>query len=148
MNADKALIKRFLANPSTPLAVDSNELAKALKCRILAADAGEGTVRLDFEPGAMFLQGNKAVQGGAVSAMLDFAMAFAALAALPDDQGGATTSMTVSFLRPVLEGRYVAAAGLDRVGRSLVFASAELRDAGTDKLAATATCVMAVVTAT
>lgn len=143
-NPDKALLKKFLDDPSVALDVDSNLLAKALKCRLLAANK-DGNVRLGFEPGEMFLQGNNAVQGGAIAAMLDFAMAFAALAALPEDQGGATTSMTVSYLRPVKAGRYEAVAGLDRKGRTIVFASAELRDVGTGDLVATATSVMAVV---
>ena len=142
-NPDTTLLKKFMANPSTPLKIDSNPLAEALDARFLAADE-KGTVRLDFEPGDAFLQGNNAVQGGAVAAMLDFAMAFAALAALPDDQGGATTSMTVNYLKAVKPGRYEASAGLDRKGRTLIFASAELRAENGD-LVATGTSVLAVV---
>lgn len=145
MNTDKALLQRFLAEPSKPLAVDSNALTKALKCRILEADAAKGVVRLDFEPDEFFLQGNNVVQGGAVAAMLDFAMAFAALAVLPDDQGGTTTSMTVSYLRAVKPGRYEATGSLDKRGRTVIFARAELRPAGGGDLVATATSVMAVV---
>jgi uncharacterized protein (TIGR00369 family) len=142
-NPDTALLKRFLADPSSPVAVDSNPLAKALNCRFLAADE-KGSVRLGFEPGEAFLQGNNAVQGGAVAAMLDFAMAYAALAALPEDQGGATTSMTVNYLKAVKPGRYEATAGLDRKGRTLIFASAELRAENGD-LVATGTSVLAVI---
>ena len=143
-NPDKALLRKFMDDPSAPVAVESNPLAKALRGRLLAVNPVTGAVTLDFEPDATFLQGNNAVQGGAVAAMLDFAMAFAALAALPEAQGGATTSMTVNYLKAVKAGRYEAVGRLDRKGRTLVFARAELRAESGD-LVATATSVLAVV---
>jgi len=144
MNPDKTLLLKFMEDPSAPMTVDSNPLAKALRCRLLAADPS-GSVRLDFEPDGTFLQGNNAVQGGAVSAMLDFAMAFAGLAALPGDQGGATVSMTVNYLKPVTAGRYQAVGALERKGRTLLFASSELRSVEGDALVANATSVLAVL---
>ncbi len=144
-NPDKALLLRFLDNPGAPAVVDSNPLAVALRCRLLEADPMKGFVRLDFEPDETFLQGNGAVQGGAVAAMLDFAMAFAALAALPGEQGGATTSMTVNYLKAVRAGRYEAIGRIERKGRSVVFARGELRPEGGLELAATASSVLAVI---
>ena len=143
-NPDKALLLKFMEDPSAPMDVDSNPLAKALRCRLLAADP-TGHVRLDFEPDETFIQGNNAVQGGAVAAMLDFAMAFAGLAALPAEQGGATVSMTVNYLKPVQAGRYEAVGALERKGRIVLFASSELRSAEDDVLVANATSVLAVV---
>ncbi|HKJ73436.1 MAG TPA: PaaI family thioesterase [Alphaproteobacteria bacterium] len=143
-NPDKALLLRFLDNPGAPTVVDSNPLAAALRCRLLEVDP-KGFVRLDFEPDETFLQGNGAVQGGAVAAMLDFAMAFAALAALPGEQGGATTSMTVNYLKAVRAGRYEAIGRIERKGRSVVFARGELRPVGSLELAATASSVLAVI---
>ncbi len=134
MNPDKALLFKFMADQSVPVAVDSNPLAGALRCRLLAADAATGEVRLDFEPDATFLQGNNAVQGGAVAAMLDFAMAFSALAVLPEEQGGATTSMTVNYLKAVKAGRYEAIGILERKGRTMVFVRGELRTPETGAL--------------
>jgi uncharacterized protein (TIGR00369 family) len=143
-NPDKALLLKFMEDPSTPTAVDSNPLAKALRCRLLAA-APSGQVRLDFEPDETFIQGNNVVQGGAVAAMLDFAMAFAGLAALPGEQGGATVSMTANYLKPVPAGRYEAVGVLERKGRTMLFASSELRAVDGDVLVANATSVLAVV---
>lgn len=145
MNADKSLLKRFLANPGTPMDVDSNPLTKALRCRILSADPENGVVHVAFEPGDEFLQGNNVIQGGIVATMLDFAMAFAAMAVLPEGQGGTTTSMTVSYLRPVKPGRLEAVGTLDKKGRSVLFARAELRPEGGGDLLATATSVLSVV---
>lgn len=145
MNADKSLLKRFLAHPNDPMDVDSNALTKALRCRLLSADPATGKVRVAFEPGEQFLQGNNVIQGGIVATMLDFAMAFAAMSALPEGQGGTTTSMTVSYLRPVKPGRYEAVATLDKKGRSVLFARAELWPEGGGDLVATATSVMSVI---
>ena len=143
-NPDKELLLKFMEDPSAPVDVDSNPLAKALRCRFLEADPS-GQVRLEFEPDETFIQGGNAVQGGAVAAMLDFAMAYAGLAALPAEQSAATVSMTVNYLKPVQAGRYEAVGALERKGRTLLFASSELRALDGDVLVANATSVLAVL---
>jgi acyl-coenzyme A thioesterase PaaI-like protein len=94
VNPDQALLKRFLADPATPLAIDSNPLGGALRAKLL--ERKDGIVQIAFEPGREFLQGNGVVQGGIVTTMLDMTAAFAVLATLSDDRTAATASLTVS----------------------------------------------------
>ena len=82
---------------------------------------------LQFEPAPLFLQGASVVQGGAVSAMLDFAMAAAIMTTLDDKVHFATASFTVSFLAAVKPGRLLAEGEVDRIGRRNGFARATLR---------------------
>jgi uncharacterized protein (TIGR00369 family) len=146
-NTDRALIRRFLAGDGTPLPIDSNALAADLGGVLEAADAESGTIALAFAPGERYLQGNGALQGGIVATMLDFAIAFAGLARLPDERHGVTASITVNLLKPPLAGHYRAVARLDRVGMTMVFASAQLVRTEDDSLVATATAVLPVVAA-
>lgn len=145
MVPDQALLRRFVAAGGEPLAGDSNPLAIALGCRIVRVDPQDGAVELAYEPDALFVQGTGVLQGGAVSAMLDFAMAYAVLAALPDGGSCATASMTTSYLRPAPQGAYRAIGILERAGRTLAFARAELRRAQDDAVVATATSTLAVL---
>lgn len=145
LNPDQALLHRFLADPSTPVPFDSNRLAAALGGVLLAADPGAGTIRMQFRPGLEFVQGNDVVQGGAISAMLDFAMAFAVVAGLPPEMTAATANLTVSFLAAARAGDYVAEGVVERRGKRLAFARGELRPAGGGPPVASGTSVLAVL---
>jgi uncharacterized protein (TIGR00369 family) len=145
LNPDQALLYRFLADPSTPLPLDGNRFAAALGGVVLAADPAAGTIRLGFRPGADFLQGNDVIQGGAIGAMLDFAMAFAVLAGLPPEATVATANMSVSFLAGVPEGDYIAEAFVERRGKRMAFARAELKPATGGTAVASASSVLAVI---
>jgi len=125
-NPDRERILAFLADPSVPLAFDSSPLLKALGTTIVAA--GDGRIVLNFEPGPLFLQGASIVQGGAVSAMLDFAMAAAIMTKLDAKTGFATAGINVSFLAPARLGFLQADGEVDRIGRRNGFARATLRD--------------------
>ncbi len=142
---DQALLRRFAAGDGAPMAGNSNPLATALGCRILRVDVQAGEVELAYEPGALFVQGTGVLQGGAVSAMLDFAMAYALMAKLPEGSSCATASMSTSFLLPAPQGAYRASGYLERAGRTLAFARAELRRAHDGAVVATATSTLAVV---
>lgn len=124
-NPDRARIRKFLARPDTPLVFDSSPLLAALGTTIL--EAGEGRILLRFEPGPIFLQGASVVQGGAVSAMLDFAMAAAVMTQLDDAVHFATASLNVSFLAAVKPGSLLAEGIVDRLGRRNGFVHASLR---------------------
>jgi len=144
-NPDQALIHRFLAAGGQPLAMDSNPLSRALHCELLRVDATAGIVEVGFEPDPLFIQGTDVVQGGAVSAMLDFAMAFAVLARIPVGGSCATVTMTSSFLRPAPRGRYRAVGEVERCGRTLAFARASLLCGRRDDLIATASSSLAII---
>ena len=91
---------------------------------------GDGRCVLRFDPQPEWTIGHGVVQGGIVTAMLDMAMAMAA-------NGLSTASITVEILRPVV-GPVTATGMVDKRGRRLLFASAELHDAG-DRLVARGT---------
>lgn len=148
VNPDQALLHRFAAEGGQPpLAVDSNPMALALGTRLLKVDLASGQVELAFEPQPLFIQGTQVLQGGAVTAMLDFAMAFATLAALPPGHSCATVNLATSFLRPALPGRYVVVGQVERLGKTLAFTGARmLREEGR-VVVASATSTLAVIRA-
>ena len=115
-NVDQALIHRFLAAGAMPMPMDSNPFARALSCMLLHADIERGAVELEFDPDALFVQGTGVLQGGAVSGMLDFAMAFAVLARVPRGASCATVNMSTNFMRPAPQGRYRAIGEVERCG--------------------------------
>ena len=95
-------------------------------------------------PGREFLQGNGAVQGGIVAVMLDFAAAFATFATLAAGQTAATSSLAISFQMAVRAVPLIATGSIERAGRRLIFARAQLAGAEDGMLLASASAVMSV----
>jgi len=144
INPDKILLDAH--RPGDLLAFEAAEqsFARALGARLAAVDAATGVVRLRFTPGPAFIQGMGVLQGGAVSAMLDFAMGFASLAMVEPEFSITTATLNIAFLRAAPAGDYEAAGFVERKGRSLIFSRGELRTlAGT--LVASGTSSLAVV---
>lgn len=141
-NPDRERLRAFMRDPATPLVFDSSPLLAALGTTLVAG--GEGRIVLDFKPAALFRQGAGVVQGGAVSAMLDFAIAAAVMTKIDAETHFATASLTVSFLAPVREGILRAEAEVDRIGRRNGFAHASLRD-GANNVLATASSVLTLI---
>ena len=144
-NPDQALIHRFVQSVSTAMPIDSNPMARALHATLLRVDRERGEVDIRFEPADLFIQGTGVLQGGAVTAMLDFAMAFATLASLPPQASCATVNLNTSFLRPAPQGRYIATGTVDRCGKAMAFSQARLVRADTGQLVATASSSLAVL---
>ena len=144
-NPDQALIHRFVQSGLVALPIDSNPMAQALGSTLLRVDRERGEVDIRFEPADLFIQGTGVLQGGAVTAMLDFAMAFATLASLPPQASCATVNLSTSFLRPAPQGRYIATGTVDRCGKAMAFTQARLVRADTGQLVATASSSLAVV---
>ena len=144
-NPDQALIHRFLAAPDQPLPIDSNAMAMALGMQLLRVDAASGVVELAFAPDPLFIQGTGVLQGGAVTAMLDFAMAFATLAHVPAGYSCATVNLNTAFLRPAPQGRYIAVGEVERRGKALAFTHARLLRAEDRQAVATATSTLALL---
>lgn len=148
MNPDHQLLLDLVQGKlAIPVRVESNPLALDLAATLLAVDAKQATLQMAFLPGERFVQGNGVVQGGMVSAMLDFATAFAVLMQLPIQASAATAALDVQFLRAVPAGqRLLAQARVRRLGGRLAFASADLLADGPDgALLATATATLAVL---
>jgi uncharacterized protein (TIGR00369 family) len=123
----------------------TDSLAVSLKGEILSMDAEAGAAAVAFEPDEGFLQGGGVIHGGIVSTMLDYGLAMAGFTRIGKGHSFGTVSLTVHFLKPVLPGRHLVRARLDRMGRSLIFASAELSREGHEGPLATGTAVMAVI---
>lgn len=146
-NPDQAVLHRFIeTGPIKGLELAANPLAQALGTRIMRVDARAGEVELTFAPPAFFIQGAGVLQGGAVSAMLDFAMAFAVLAALPAGRTCATVNLNVAFVRAAPQGRYTAIGQIERQGRQWAFTRASLfPDNALDKLVASASSTLSIL---
>lgn len=121
---ERALVRRAIDEKLTELAVTTNPLAISLHMRIL--EARDGWVRIGFNPPEGFTQGNGVVQGGIISAMLDFGMIFAAFSMVPPDATVATVSQTTNYFRVARLGELTVEAELEKVGRTLINARASL----------------------
>ena len=100
-------------------------------------DVAPGTATLGFDIRDDLKQNNGVVHGGAIASLIDTATAFAIISLLPPDEQATTADLTISYLRPLKNGRAHATARVIRAGRRLIVVSAELvDDAG--KLSATA----------
>jgi uncharacterized protein (TIGR00369 family) len=146
INPDKALL--LAHRPGDELAFEHHDqqFAHALGARLTAVDRDHGIVELHFAPEQKFIQGAGVIQGGAVSAMLDFAMGFAGMAMMEDGVYITTANLNVAFLRAAPAGAYLARGIVERRGRTLVFARGELHmRAG--PLVATGTSTLVVVKA-
>ncbi len=142
MREPHRIVKAFQAS-GAPLRL-TDPLSGLLMTDLLELDPESGTALVAFEPDERFKQGGGIIQGGIVTAMLDYAMALAAFSRTLDGQSFATVSMTTHFLRQSLPGRHLARGRLDRMGGRMIFASAEIRRDGEDAVLATGTAVMAI----
>lgn len=125
--------------------IDSNPMAIALSASLMMVEPDAGRVELAFEPAPLFIQGTNVLQGGAIAAMLDFAMAFATLANVPVGQSCATVNLGTVFLRPAPKGLYLASGEVTRRGRTLAFTQATLMRAEDRIVVATATSTLAII---
>ena len=145
-NPDQVALQQFARDPATSVTFSANPLARAMGTRVLKLDADTGLITLQFEPDGVFVQGAGVLQGGAISAMLDFAMAFAVLAVLPAGQSCTTANTNVAFLRAAPRGRYVATGSIMRRGRQLAFTQAQVAPADEpERIVATATSTLAIL---
>lgn len=144
-NPDQELIHRFVDGGLHELPMDSNPMAQALQGCLVSMDRTSGRAEIRFTPQSLFVQGNGVLQGGAVTAMLDFAMAFATLAHLPPTSNCATVHLSAAFVRPAPQGSYLATGQVDRCGRTMAFAQARLVNVETGQLVATASSSLAVM---
>jgi len=116
-------------------ALDSVPFARFLGIELDEIDAGVATLSFEIKP--ELKQNHGVVHGGAIASLIDSATAFAIISLLPTDEHATTVDLTISYLRPLTEGRARAVARVIRSGKRLIVVSAELfDDRGT--LAATA----------
>lgn len=136
MNPDQRALRTLAGDPSlAPLPMLGSPMAEALGTRLVKADPQALTVEVAFDPGLVFTQAAGVLQGGAVAAMLDFVLAYAALQAVPDGQSVASATLNVAFLRAGRPGPLRGLGRVERAGRTLVFTAAELQDAAGQPIA-------------
>ncbi len=126
MNEDQILIRDFQNKRIAHAPIASSRLADALRGHISSIDPGNNWIELSFKPDAFFFQAEQIIQGGATATMLDFAMAFAALAVVVDGQSVTTVNLNIAYLRAAKAGKLRAIAEIERRGRSLIFTRAKL----------------------
>lgn len=147
MNPEQALLRHARDDPSAlPVVVPvlASPMAAALGARIAGVAAATHRVDVDFEPGPEFVQGAGVVLGGAVAAMLDLVMGYAAMASLADGLSVTTATLNVSFLSAAHTGVLRATGEVERSDASMVFVAARVCDAE-GRLVATASSALAVV---
>ena len=96
---------------------------------LVGVDVDKGVIRAHFDAQARFCHTNGTiVQGGFVTAWLDFSMAQAAFVKAGRPVGVASLEIKVSFLRRVGPGRVLAEGRVTRMGRRVAFLDASLFD--------------------
>ena len=144
MNLDQRLLRQYQSGEGLPAVVKSSSLAESMGTKLEKIDIAGPRIELSFFVGEQFLQAEDVVHGGIVTTMLDFAMAYAALLAIPDGLSVATINMNVSYLRSARSGQFRAVAEVERCGKNIVFVRAQLLDRET-KAVATAVSSLAIV---
>lgn len=135
INPDLIALHSVIDHGLTDVILDANPLAVHLNTRIQSASKGK--VSMSFDLTDQYIQGNGVVQGGALAMLLDFGLAFAGLSQVSLQQNLSTTNMNTSYMRPGLPGAYRVEAEVEKAGRNMIFARAQLYDAN-DKLVASA----------
>jgi uncharacterized protein (TIGR00369 family) len=100
-------------------------------------EVGNGTATLGLNLRKELMQNHGVVHGGAIASLIDSATAFAIISLLAAKEKVTTVDLTISYLRPLTNGRITAVAKVVRAGRRLIVVSAEVMSHD-GKLAATA----------
>ena len=100
-------------------------------------DISRGSATLGLTVRKELTQNHGVVHGGAIASLIDTATAFAIISVLAPKERVTTVDLTISYLRPLTEGRITAVAKVLRAGRRLFVVSAEVFDKE-GKLATTA----------
>jgi len=116
-------------------AIDTVPFAQLLGIEL--DDISSGTATLGLNVRKQLTQNHGVVHGGAIASLIDTATAFAIISLLAPRERVTTVDLTVSYLRPLTEGRVTAVARVLRAGRRLFVVSAEVFD-NDGKLATTA----------
>ncbi len=127
LNRDQAFLAEMaFQTGDAPLKISSCPIADEYQITLTDLDREAGKIRMAAELGERWLNGGGVIQGGIVSGILDFAMAFAVLAKLGSNQALATTNLDVAYLRPSFPGHFEAVASVISLGRSVAFLKAEM----------------------
>jgi len=141
-HSDKIFLNKLLNGETVTSHFAGNPLGEAMQLHI--EEISLQKIVLKFTVSRMFTQGNGVIQGGIVSAMLDFGAAYIGLLNTAADKVVVTTNLSINYLRAAPAGQYFVEAELEKAGSEMVFASAKLYQQE-GKNIATAVFSMAVV---
>ena len=141
-NPDLDAVRAFVSGARPAGRIDTSPLLTALGAELISFDPNRKELLLRYAPDALFRQGAGFVQGGAVTAMLDFAMAFAGLAVGEAGTSITTANMNVSFHAPASATSYEARGWIVKQGRRAMFTAAEITADGRSVAAATSTLLV------
>lgn len=144
-NPDRAYLEHMIRTGHFGIPFELTAGLRDFKTRLLGGTVG--SVELGYEVPDSSIQGNGVVSGGTVMTMLDYALAFAVLSKLNCGQTCATASITVNMLAAVKPSSLEARAVVERTGRQLAFARADLYDPARDIVVASASGTFAVLDA-
>lgn len=100
--------------------------ARLLGFELEEISGGAATLGVDVRK--ELTQNHGVVHGGAIASLIDTATAFAIISLLAPKERVTTVDLTISYLRPVTEGRVRAVAKVLRAGRRLFVVSADVLD--------------------
>jgi uncharacterized protein (TIGR00369 family) len=136
-NPTRAFVADAVASSRRDLPLGINPALASLCALLVECKDGELIIRFTAPHSAT--QGNGVVGGGTQASMLDLAMAMAVLSQLKPGYTCATISLSVNMQSAAQEGHLFAVARVDRIGRQVAFARAELYDSERKRLIANAT---------
>lgn len=142
-NPDRAFIQETLAAGVGNVALEMNPALMWLGATLLGGS--KGALSIGFTAPSESVQGNGVVSGGAISSMLDLAMALALLSKLQHGRTCATISLTVNMLEPGYVGKFAVEARIKRLGGRIAFLEADLYDGARARCVASATASFAIL---
>jgi uncharacterized protein (TIGR00369 family) len=104
----------------------ASPVARLIGFRVVEAAAGEA--KGELRVGIRHVGPSGTVHGGILCDLADATMGIAFMSTLHGRQSAATVELTINFLRPVWNGRLVAAARVVHRGRRLGFVDCEIAD--------------------
>jgi uncharacterized protein (TIGR00369 family) len=140
-NPTRAFVAEAVASGHRDVSLDINPALTSLSSVLVESKDGELLIRFTAPHSAT--QGNGVVSGGAQASMLDLAMAMSVLAQLKPGTTCATISLSVNMQAAAQQGHLFAVARVDRIGRQVAFARAELYDSERKRVLANATSSLA-----
>lgn len=122
---------------------DANPFFTLMGVELAEMTSGSATLRMAIRPDMM--NGEGWLQGGLFTALADEAMVLAMYPLLDPDERVATISETTNFLAGANKGVLIASGRIIKRGRRVIFAEADIRLAGSDRILARCTSAYAVV---
>jgi acyl-CoA thioesterase len=104
--------------------LEQTTFAKFLGIELESLEPGVAVVVLELSD--KFKQNNGVIHGGVIASLIDTALALAILSVLPEGERVTTIDLTISYLRPLIEGKARATARVLRAGKRVIAASAEV----------------------